>query len=48
MCSLLVDCYHAVGHVFYSEHYNFPVYILSYFIFYVLMYMLVMYSGLHA
>ena len=39
-----------IGHVLYSEHYNFPVYIIIYVLFSVLMYMcmFVMYYSLHA
>ena len=38
---------YSIGHVLYSEHYNFPVYIKTYLIVCVLMYMFVMYCGLH-
>ena len=41
---------YSIGHVLYSEHYNFPIYIITHLLFPVLMYMFmfVMYCTLHA
>ena len=38
---------YSIGHVLYSEHYNFSVYIITYLMLCVLMYMFAMYCGLH-
>ena len=41
---------YSIGHVLYSEHYNFPVFIITYLMFFCtyVYVMFIMYCGLHA